>query len=558
MSKQRRWPLWIIAGVAAAVGVYLLVQGSLATRVAKLVADSGERQLRDPLRPIRGAPRVLLFALDGVGQDELLSVVTSGRTPHLGALLGAPLGEGLFAHGYAARDVLSVLPSTTLAAWASVFTGEPPARTGIPGNEFFVREHLRYVAPAPVSADGHQDVARVFNDDLMGGYLHVPTLYELADVRAHVALSHFYRGADLLTLPDVTSFAKMAATAAAGLIEDEDPEVHPYSELDGQAVEVALEVMARHGIPDLQVIYFPGVDLYTHMAQRPLTRQREYVADVLDTAIGKVLEAYRAADALDDTFVLLVSDHGHTPVLEADQHALGAEGEDEPTALIERAGYRLRDNALEIDPASDFQAAVAYQGAFAYVYLADRSSCPEPGTPCDWQRPPRLEQDVLPLVRAFDQANREGALVPALQGTLDLILSRTPRPTSEDALPFEVWEDDRLVPVGQWLERNPRPELPDLERRLRGLGAGPYGHRAGDVLLLANAGAARPIEERYYFSDRYRSWHGSPEWQDSRIVLVLAGGGRAGPQLRELLHDVTGANPTQLDVTRLILALLRG
>ncbi|HSJ10006.1 MAG TPA: hypothetical protein VK928_08830, partial [Longimicrobiales bacterium] len=177
-------------------------------------------------------------------------------------------------------------------------------------------------------------------------------------------------------------------------------------------------------------------------------------------------------------------------------------------------------------------------------------------TPCDWTRPPRLEEDVLPLVRAFDAANRTGALVPELRGTLDLIFARTPTPTGSDALPFEVWDGTRPVPVGEWLAANPRPDLPELDARLRGLGAGPYGHRAGDILLLTRSGAQRPIEDRFYFSGRYRSWHGSPESQDSRIALVVAGGGRSGSELRDVVHTAAGATPTQLDVTRIILALL--
>jgi hypothetical protein len=555
---KARWKWAGAAVVTVVVGAlgYMQYKGFKPAEVAELLAEEGERVLREPLRPVRGAPRVLVFALDGVGEDELLDAVASGRAPQLATLLGRSLGDGVFEHGYAATNVLSVLPSTTLAAWSSVFTGAPPAETGVPGNEFFIREQLRYVAPAPVSSTGHEDVLRVYNDDLIGSVLAVPTLYERANVRTHVALSHLYRGADVLILPELSDFVEIAAAMAAGLTGDDDPESGEYAELDDESVEMSIEAMAQHGVPDLQVIYFPGVDLYTHVAREPLARQREYVTDVIDPAIARVLEAYRAAGALEDTYIVFVSDHGHTPVLDDDRHALGSDGDDEPTSLIERAGYRLRDNAVTIDTTSDFQAAVAYQGALAYVYVADRSTCAESGTPCDWARPPRLEEDVLPLVRAFDAANRTGALVPELRGTLDLIFARAPTPTGSDALPFEVWDGTQLVPVADWLAANPRPDLPELDARLRGLGAGPYGHRAGDILLLTRSGAHRPIEDRFYFSGRYRSWHGSPESQDSRIALVVAGGGRSGTELRDVVGSAAGATPTQLDVTRIILALL--
>jgi hypothetical protein len=192
----------------------------------------------------------------------------------------------------------------------------------------------------------------------------------------------------------------------------------------------------------------------------------------------------------------------------------------------------------------------------AYVYLADRSTCPQPGSRCDWRRAPRLEEDVLPVAHAFFEANRTGALIPELRGTLDLIFAREPRPPGEDALPFQIWDGERLVPIGEYLAANPRPELLELESRMEGLAAGPYGHRAGDVLLLSRSGGERQIEERYYFSDRYRSWHGSPSGQDSRIPLVVARPGSSGAELRERFRLAVGDNPSQLDITPLILHLL--
>jgi hypothetical protein len=293
------------------------------------------------------------------------------------------------------------------------------------------------------------------------------------------------------------------------------------------------------------------------VAPDPITEQRAYIVDVIDPAIGRLLDAYRNAGILDRTWIVFTADHGHTPVLDDDRHALETEGADEPPAVLERAGFRMRPYALEVDEDHDFQATVAYQGAFAYVYLADRSTCVEPESPCDWTRPPRLEEDVLPVVRAFDAATRTGAGAPALRGTLDLILAREPRSTDEAALPFQVWDGNALVDVDDYLARNPRPDLLDLSGRLRGLGAGPYGHRAGDVLLLARSGATRPIEERFYFSGRYRSWHGSPDAQDSYVPLVVARAGANGAELRSLVRSIVGDTPSQLDFVTLIEALLR-
>ncbi|HSJ08544.1 MAG TPA: hypothetical protein VK928_01495, partial [Longimicrobiales bacterium] len=66
---KTRWK-WVGAGVVtvvvAALG-YMQYKGFRPAEVAELLAEEGERVLREPLRPTRGAPRVLVFALDGVG-----------------------------------------------------------------------------------------------------------------------------------------------------------------------------------------------------------------------------------------------------------------------------------------------------------------------------------------------------------------------------------------------------------------------------------------------------------------------------------------------------------
>jgi len=557
--KKRGWEIAAAGALVVAAGGVLVwrMRGS-AGETAELVAEGAEKVLRNPMRPPRGAPRVLVFALDGVGADELDAVIRGGRARNIAHLVGNPRrgDAGVYRHAYAAPGVLSILPSTTYAAWTSLFTGEPAGRTGVPGNEWFAREEDRFYAPAPVTVTEHTQALQVYTDQLMGRVTHVPTLYERANVRAYVSLASLQRGADLVTVPDPASFGQLVSAFAEGA-EHGNVKREVYAKVDEGAAGSLLSIIEKRGVADLQVVYFPGVDLWTHVAPDPLTAQRQYVETVVDSVVGQVLGAYRRRHALKDTYVLFVADHGHTPVLSDDAHALGAEGDDEPPAVLRQAGFRVRPFKLTVgDDERDYQAVVAYQGAMAYVYLADRSACAAPGARCDWRRPPRFAEDVLPVVRAFDAANRTGAGVPQLRGTLDLIFAREPRPFGQDAAPYQVWDGERLVPIGEYLRAHPRPDLLDLERRMDGLSAGPYGNHAGDVLLLARTGIERPLSDRYYFSGIYHSWHGSPTDQDSRIPLIVAEPGGDGRQLRALVTGAVGAHPTQLDITRLILALL--
>jgi hypothetical protein len=112
--------------------------------------------------------------------------------------------------------------------------------------------------------------------------------------------------------------------------------------------------------------------------------------------------------------------------------------------------------------------------------------------------------------RRFYRNNLHGRDVPAMKGTLDMILTRRPRPQPEGDRPFEVYVGNgRFVPVGRYLRSHPHPTYVDVERHLRDLAAGPLGERAGDVLLIAHDGDRERLEDRYYFAPPYHSWHGS-------------------------------------------------
>ncbi len=74
----------------------------------------------------------------------------------------------------------------------------------------------------------------------------------------------------------------------------------------------------------MQVVYFPGIDLYTHIADKALHDQVEYLKILLDPFVGQIVEEYRKQGALDSTYVIFISDHGHTPVLKDESHALAA------------------------------------------------------------------------------------------------------------------------------------------------------------------------------------------------------------------------------------------
>jgi len=150
MSKRQRIVLALAAAAFATIGC--------AGKVWKLVVGGNAHELRKRLANVApnspNHPGLLILALDGVDRALLYDMVRKGDLPALGALLGG--GErGEFPHAYFNSTLLSTLPSTTMAAWVTAFTGVGPAEHGVAGNEFFIREERRFAAPAPAT----------FNDD---------------------------------------------------------------------------------------------------------------------------------------------------------------------------------------------------------------------------------------------------------------------------------------------------------------------------------------------------------------------------------------------------------
>jgi hypothetical protein len=558
-GRKRSRQLLVRAGLVLALCV-----AQACAFVAKTVSTGGEQPVRVPVVTRAKAPpnqgtRVIVFCLDGAGYPQFMEAIRSGKAPHIAALLGKEQGNGVFEHGYSAPGVLSVLPSSTVADWAATFTGKPPAENGWPGDEWFDRQHQRFYAPVPITIDDTADFSAMLNDDLIGKQLKAPTLYEQLKRRSYVSMLMVYRGSTLFTTVPPSTFAGIVGGLVEGKLSGETSLEAISKSLDLASTTKLLQAIDEHGLPRLQVIYFPGIDLFTHASPDPLHAQVGYLENYTDKAVGQVLDAYRKMGALSNTYVIFVADHGHTPTMDDDQHRLGPGDKGSPFAILNAAGFRVRKPKLNLSKSEqDFQAVIASQGFMAYVYLADRSTCQAAGQTCDWRRPPRFHADVMAAVRALYSENQTGLPIPQGKGTVDLIFAREAAEADEEAEPFKVFDGRRLVPIRRYLRRHPRPDLADLEERMKWLGDGPYGGRAGDIVILTKASSLIPIKGRYYVAttDHY-SWHGSPDLSDSNVTFALALDGGSGTVLQDIVNRVSrGGTFSQMDLTPLVLALI--
>lgn len=558
---------WFVAAVL--LFIVGLVSGCAVLHATKLALTGGERTLRDrPTSSARSSPArpgLLIVALDGVDRVLLYDMLREGALPRMAELLGGDGGNFPCAHFD--ESMLSTLPSSTIAAWVTAFTGVPPSVHGVSGNEFFIREQRRLAAPAPVGFDDPTPVLATYTDDYVNDLVRLPTVYERMrerdpDLLVWVAMHQIFRGADRLLVARRTvmfdAFHAFAQAKLAEIADQKEPRA-VYAALDEEVVEEVVDALEAGPVPDVLTVYVPGTDLYAHVVTGgPDPARRDYLREVVDPLLGRLRHALAERGAMADRYVVVTSDHGHTAVTHDVRNALGAGNPAPPVAVIQAAGFRLRPFELETTR-EDFDSVMAFGGAFAYVYVADRSTCPNPGDSCDWNRPPRFREDVLPLADRFHSNNLHGRDSAAMKGTLDMVFTRQPRPQPEDDLPFEVYAGDgRLVPVGRHLREHPHPTYVDMESRLRDLAAGPLGERAGDIVLLAHNGNRDLPEDRYYFAAPYHSWHGSPSKRDSEIPLIVAHPARSERALRRIVRSALGDGGRQERLSDLLLTLRFG
>jgi type I phosphodiesterase/nucleotide pyrophosphatase len=536
-----------------------LAGSCVAKQVAELALDSSDQKLRERPRGAResspDAPPLLVLALDGVSRDLLYEELRAGELPHLATLLG---GDHL-AHAYLDESLLSTLPSTTMAAWVSALTGVGPADHGVTGNEYFIRERRELACPAPISFSDPEPTLAIYTDRYLDHLVDAPTVYERMrarepDILIWVTMNHLFRGADRMLMAKrtaiVKAFSGLVATALGATRE-------LYETLDRAGVDVLVEHLKQGPVPDVLMLYMSGTDLYAHVAEEgPDRARRTYLHDVVDPQLGRVVERLRERGVLDRLWVVTLADHGHTEVVHDDVHALGSGGDDaRPVRVLRDAGFRVRAFKQHVDVRDPFSAVIAYGGAMAYVYLADRSQCPGDHDPCPWQQPTRYTEDVLPVAEAYFRANRDGAM----RDTLDLVLVRRPRPVADIDRPFEVYlGDGKTQPVAAYLAAHPHPTYVAFAERLHDLAVGVHGERAGDVLLVARDGDVDRPDDRYYFASPYHSWHGSASRADSEVPLIVANSHRSAAQIGRWVRRVLGSRPYLQRVADILIGLREG
>jgi arylsulfatase A-like enzyme len=188
---------------------------------------------------------------------------------------------------------------------------------------------------------------------------------------------------------------------------------HMYSSRDGLQGK-----LKTHGdIPDLVVVHYIGMDIFTHYPRRFMVQenwtvdqiQGWYLEEILDPELGKIVAFLKGNGLFENTIFFFVADHGQTQIIKhVDEKAFEKK-------LAKR--FKVKGQPYGTDKADII---IMLGASTKAIYVKNR-------TGADWGLPPRLLEDVKPVVDALvDDQDVEGHLNA-------LLVARYPDERDKDA-----------------------------------------------------------------------------------------------------------------------------
>ena len=541
---------------------------------------------------------VIILAIDGLKQDTLVSYLhRSGerRKGGLHDLFGVQSdGSGIvLTKGVAVQQAVTVFPSFTYPSWTSMFTGVYPGAHGITGNNLFFRDRgiARYYTEYHLDAIRAQVDKDFVSDDLNP---HTPTLHEyVRDAGGTSTVIHHMvtRGSEAVK-PDFDTLWNYQTNHSQAVDEN----------ALWEAVHTLTSFQEKHStgspaLPSVFTLYFSGLDHMEHVTQYDPEEARLAYLDQVDQLLAQFFAGHpaitrnhfemptakpvrvdpidwpglMAAPAWQQTAVVLVSDHGHTPVRWVD--AIGIEDLKLIFAeLSESSGrpYQLEEPSLVTH--TTLSKIRALWGFIEEGSVSSRANIvptlnggalglhikPLQGT---WKERPDYTRDVKPVLEALlvtlHQNHHDPQAILFFNGSQYVLL------------PYRV-SKDRTLQLGPWTEIDQSPlntaTLPDAALRLKGLASRLPGdpESAPDLVLLAdrsrqhtyaNKREWRVLEGLKVENHRhFRSDHGHLLADESVIPMLFMFGSDRGTQPHaSICHaSIVDVTPTILDVLGLL------
>ena len=284
--------------------------------------------------------KILLVVIDAATPGVVCPAIRTGRLP-----LMQQLAEAGTLHEASA----TIFPSITPAATTSIITGGYPAEHGIAGASWFDRgrEEVAYYGDDfwVIAREGFGEFIRDFLLRLNGDRLHAPTLFEMIERSGRRAaclnylvfrgiVPHHVRIPGLLAaLPGVPLSETVEGPSTLYLgdfvgtpsphgrkLHGKGGLLHRFG-MDDASTGALLRDLCEEGVlPDFTVAYFADNDYRSHEVGP------HAALDVVERVDAMLAEAFAAAGGvarlLEDTCVIVTSDHGHCDVLDDAERAV--------------------------------------------------------------------------------------------------------------------------------------------------------------------------------------------------------------------------------------------
>jgi len=333
-------------------------------------------------------PKVFIIILDALKRKTLMESLDS--LPHFTEIIKGK--DRSYPYIYF-ENVLVSIPSSSAPSNTTLLTGVYPCRHGVPSTMWFNRKEKKLVTLTSffqrriinilekTKTDTIFDYARRSGKTMMGVATQVAKGLDSRDwIQQSV---HLWGQAFMLNLikdgNPIPDGAHLDRGTTKGLLSG-----YMYSFIDG--LEGVLR--ADGDIPDLVVVHYVGLDIFTHYPRRFMVKedwtidqvQRWYLREVLDPELGKIKAFLKKNNILENTLFFLVADHGQTRIIKHLDEERLAKTLSEKFKVMDRP-YSVKDASIVIMPGASTKV----------MYIRN-------GMNADWMSPPRLLEDVKPIV----------------------------------------------------------------------------------------------------------------------------------------------------------------
>jgi arylsulfatase A-like enzyme len=256
---------------------------------------------------------MVMFFVDGLDHQVFDEMLARNELPSI--------DKYLVRRGVSVENAVTCIPSITYAAASTFLTALYPGHHGIVGNNWFDRRSLT------IRTYTTCETYRSVNNDFSA-----PTIYDVLSDRFTVNFQDAVRRGVGRTIDNwaetgICWFFKWHLAMDRWVAAD-------FEKLEGLSRQAGRW-------PAFVQAYFPGVDARGHEVGADSPRYRQAVANV-DRQIGLTCEGLIQAGLFDRTYLLFVTDHGHTPC--ARQNYI------EITPWLARThGWRIREEPCQAD-----------------------------------------------------------------------------------------------------------------------------------------------------------------------------------------------------------------